>query len=64
MIKSKTTNEIIGIRQKDLVEKVSQEIYGVIHTVALHGKYYEQNYPREEFIKTNIEGTFNLLLYL
>ncbi len=61
LLTSETTHEIIDIRDQNEVEEITADVDGIIHTAALHGKQYEENYPREAFIKTNIDGTFNLL---
>jgi UDP-glucose 4-epimerase len=59
--KSETTSLLADIRNNKEILAITKDIDGLIHTAALHGKHYELNYPREDFIKTNIEGTFNLL---
>ncbi|MDN3551120.1 NAD-dependent epimerase/dehydratase family protein [Mucilaginibacter aquaedulcis] len=56
-----TTHELIDIKDKPSVEKITAGFDAIIHTAALHGKHYELNYPREAFIDTNITGTLNLL---
>lgn len=61
VIPSATTHELIDIKDKPNVEKVTAGFDAIIHTAALHGKHYELNYPREAFIDTNITGTLNLL---
>ena len=61
LVNSETTDVIGDILQKEFVEEITNEKDAVIHTAALHGKHYELNYPREAFIKVNIEGTHNLL---
>ncbi len=61
VISSSTTNKLIDIRDIDKVNKVTTGIDAIIHTASIHGKHYELNYPKAEFIKTNIDGTFNLL---
>jgi UDP-glucose 4-epimerase len=58
---SETTNNIIDIRDKNQVLEITDGIDAIIHTAAMHGKHFELNYPREAFIETNINGTFNLL---
>ena len=58
---SETTDVILDIRNRGLVREATQHIDAVIHTAALHGKHHALNYPREQFIDTNINGTFNLL---
>jgi UDP-glucose 4-epimerase len=61
IIESETTDELIDIRNAESVLNVTGSIDAIIHTAAIHGKHYELKYPREEFIQTNIMGTFNLL---
>jgi nucleoside-diphosphate-sugar epimerase len=61
VLPSPTADQLIDIRDGKEVEKITVGIDAIIHTAAIHGKHYELNYPREEFIKTNIDGTFNLL---
>ncbi|WP_454803521.1 NAD-dependent epimerase/dehydratase family protein [Mucilaginibacter phyllosphaerae] len=61
IIPSLTTDEIIDIKDKSAVERVTAGFDAVIHTAAIHGKHYELNYSRESFIDTNIYGTLNLL---
>ncbi|UZR99711.1 NAD-dependent epimerase/dehydratase family protein [Chondrinema litorale] len=61
LVKSETTDEILDIRNLDSVLQITKSIDAIIHTAAIHGKHYELNYPREEFIAANINGTFNLL---
>jgi UDP-glucose 4-epimerase len=61
IIASSTTDQIIDIRNTKQVNEVSSSFDAIIHTAAIHGKHYELNYPREDFIRTNIDGTFNLL---
>jgi UDP-glucose 4-epimerase len=61
VIPSSTTDKLIDIRDGKEVNNITIGIDAIIHTAAIHGKHYELNYPREEFIKTNIDGTFNLL---
>ncbi len=58
---SETTDTLVDIRQKEQVEAITQGIDAIIHTAAIHGKHYELKYPREAFIKTNIDGTLILL---
>jgi UDP-glucose 4-epimerase len=52
---------LVDIRNKEQVNAVTNGVDAIIHTAAIHGKHYELKYPRDEFIKTNIDGTFNLL---
>jgi UDP-glucose 4-epimerase len=61
ILESDTTHEIVDIRQAGQVFEIVQSFDAIIHTAALHGKQFEMGYPREEFIRTNIDGTFNLL---
>ncbi len=61
IIASETTDKIVDIRNRQTVEKVTEGYDAIIHTAALHGKHTNLDYPREKFIETNINGTFNLL---
>jgi UDP-glucose 4-epimerase len=61
MVISSTTDKQIDIRNADEINKITIGVDAIIHTAAIHGKHYELDYPREEFIKTNIGGTLNLL---
>jgi UDP-glucose 4-epimerase len=61
LIPSSTTDLILDIRDEGQVAKACRDIDAIIHTAAIHGKHYDLNYPREEFIDTNIYGTLNLL---
>jgi UDP-glucose 4-epimerase len=61
VLEADTTHEIVDIRHAGQVFEIAQSLDTIIHTAALHGKQYEMGYPREEFIRTNIDGTFNLL---
>jgi len=61
LIPSETTDGLFDIRDGKLMEEVTKGYDAIIHTAALHGKHTDLNYPREEFIETNITGTLNLL---
>ena len=61
LLKAETTHEIVDIRDSEAVIKVTAGIDAIIHTAALHGKHSDLNYPRDQFINTNIIGTNNLL---
>lgn len=61
VVESDTTNKLINIRNNEQVKNITIGMDAIIHTAAIHGKHYELKYPREEFIETNINGTFNLL---
>ncbi len=56
-----STDEILDIRNYELLKKRTLTINAIIHTAALHGKHYYRDTPRERFIETNITGTHNLL---
>jgi UDP-glucose 4-epimerase len=58
---SATTTHITDVKDRSGTDLLLEGVDAVIHTAALHGKHYELNYPREEFINTNILGTLNLL---
>lgn len=61
LIPSETTADLIDIRDRKSIEDVTKGYDAIIHTAALHGKHTDLKYPRENFIETNIIGTFNLL---
>ena len=61
IIPSDTTNCIIDIRNSAQVLDFTAGFDAIIHTAALHGKHFELHYPRLDFIRTNIDGTINLL---
>ena len=61
IIPSDTTNCIIDIRNSAQVLDFTAGFDAIIHTAALHGKHFELHYPRIDFIRTNIDGTINLL---
>lgn len=61
IVQGNHTDVLIDITEKDAVEQITKNIDVIIHTAALHGKHYELNYAREDFINTNILGTLNLL---
>jgi UDP-glucose 4-epimerase len=61
IVSGETTDFLIDIRDKQQINEVINGIDAIIHTAALHGKHYELMFPREAFIATNINGTFNLL---
>lgn len=58
---SATTDELVDITDTDTITAVCRNFDAIIHTAGLHGKHYELGYPRSAFIKTNIDGTLNLL---
>lgn len=61
LIPGPATTLLMDIRNELQVFNACQDMDAVIHTAAVHGKHYELNYPRSEFIDTNISGTLNLL---
>jgi UDP-glucose 4-epimerase len=61
IIESDTTDVLMDIKNKKSVQKITKSMDAIVHTAAMHGKHFELNYPRQDFIKTNINGTFNLL---
>jgi UDP-glucose 4-epimerase len=56
-----TTSKIINILNSEYLKPLMDQVEAVIHSAAIHEKHYALNYPRDLFIKTNIEGTYNLL---
>jgi nucleoside-diphosphate-sugar epimerase len=61
IVKESNTNLLLDVCDANQINGITVGIDAIIHTAALHGKHYELKYPREAFIKTNINGTFNLL---
>lgn len=61
IIPSPTTDVLIDIKDKEHVFEACSDIDSIIHTAAVHGKHYDLNYSREQFIDTNIYGTLHLL---
>ncbi|MBB6499246.1 NAD-dependent epimerase/dehydratase family protein [Pedobacter cryoconitis] len=61
LIAHPSTDLIIDITNPTAVEQVTRNMEAVIHTAAIHGKHYDLNYPREDFINVNIKGTLHLL---
>lgn len=61
IVPSSTTHQIGDIRNIEHIKTITSGVDAIIHTAAIHGKHYELNYPREEFIRTNIDGSLNLL---
>lgn len=61
LIESETTDACVDVCDAESVLSLTRSAEAIIHTAALHGKHYEQGYPREPFIETNIKGTLNLL---
>uniref|UniRef100_UPI00404A0AB8 NAD-dependent epimerase/dehydratase family protein n=1 Tax=Fulvivirga sp. TaxID=1931237 RepID=UPI00404A0AB8 len=59
--KSKTTDILLDIRNKKEILKVTKKVDHIIHTAAVHGRQMDLNFPRVDFIETNILGTLNLL---
>ena len=61
LISGPTTDLVLDIRDAVEVVKACQNMDAIIHTAALHGKHYDLDYSREQFIHTNVYGTLNLL---
>ncbi len=61
LVRSPTTDRLLDVRDEAAVRAATRGVQAVIHTAALHGKQYEAGVPRREFVRTNIEGTLNLL---
>lgn len=61
LLKSKTTDIVLDIRNKKDVANVIKKVDRVIHTAAVHGRHLDMNLPRIDFIETNILGTLHLL---
>jgi len=58
---SPTTHIVADIRNMKELDELVKNADAIIHTAALHGKHTDLNYSRDAFIKTNINGTLNLL---
>ncbi len=58
---SPTTDVVLDIRDAAAVLTLVQGVGAVIHTAALHGRHYDLRVPRLDFVRTNVEGTLNLL---
>ncbi|WDF54064.1 NAD-dependent epimerase/dehydratase family protein [Mucilaginibacter sp. KACC 22063] len=61
LLPSPTTDLVLDIKNRGNLNNAYKNMDAVIHTAATHGKHYDLNYSREEFIDTNIYGTLNLL---
>ncbi|HEX8658256.1 MAG TPA: NAD(P)-dependent oxidoreductase, partial [Hymenobacter sp.] len=61
LVPAPTTNSLLDVRDAAAVLDAMRGAQAVVHTAALHGKHYELAVPRLEFIRTNVEGTLNLL---
>ncbi len=61
LLKGETTDEIIDIRDSNVIGELTKDTDAIIHTAALHGRHTDLNYSRDKFIETNIKGTNNLL---
>ena len=56
-----STDQLMDILNAHEADQVTKNIEVIIHTAAIHGKHFELNYPRKDFINVNINGTLNLL---
>lgn len=56
-----TTDTLLDIRDAEAVREMTWGLGAILHTAALHGKHHDLQYPRLGFVRTNIEGTLNLL---
>lgn len=61
LVPAPTTDTLLDIRDAQAVLAATRGVGAILHTAALHGLHYEQQVPRLEFVRTNIEGTLNLL---
>ncbi len=61
LISAPTTDILLDIRDAEALLAVTRGVGAILHTAALHGKHYDLHFPRLEFVRTNIEGTLNLL---
>lgn len=58
---AETTDLLSDIRDQQTVLTFTKGFDAIIHTAAIHGKHFDLNYPRKDFVDTNIGGTLNLL---
>lgn len=61
LLPAPTTDALLDIRNADAVRELTRGAGAIIHTAALHGKHYDLRVSRQEFFRTNVEGTLNLL---
>lgn len=61
VVPAPTTDQLLDVRDETAVLRALEGAQAVIHTAALHGKHYEAGWPRRAFVRTNVEGTLNLL---
>lgn len=61
LVPSPTTDLLLDVRDLPAVLAATRACGAVVHTAALHGKHYDLRMPRLEFVRTNVEGTLNLL---
>lgn len=61
VVPSETTDACVDICDREKIFRIVNEVDSVIHTAAIHGKHMDMNTPRMEFVRTNINGTLNLL---
>ncbi len=61
LIESDATDVLLDIKNKKNALNATKSVDVIVHTAAMHGKHFELNYPRKDFIETNINGTLNLL---
>ncbi|MDF7813940.1 NAD(P)-dependent oxidoreductase [Hymenobacter sp. YC55] len=61
LVLAPTTDILLDIRNREAVLEATRGCGAVIHTAALHGKHYDLQIPRLEFVYTNVEGTLHLL---
>ena len=61
LVTSLTTDVVLDIRDAAAISSIVQHASAVIHTAALHGRHYDLRVPRLDFVRTNVEGTLNLL---
>lgn len=58
---SPTTHVVADVCDQGLMTELTRGVDAVIHMAALHGRHMDLKYPREDFLRTNIGGTLNLL---
>jgi nucleoside-diphosphate-sugar epimerase len=56
-----TTHWNMSVNHREQIFEITRNIDVIIHTASLHGKHVDLNCPKLDFVRTNIEGTLNLL---
>lgn len=56
-----TTDRLLDVRDAEAVLAATRGMGAILHAAALHGKHYDLQCPRLDFVRTNVEGTLHLL---